>query len=353
MESLRSEAHDVFFGETGFRELSTFLKNKGYSKVFLLTDNNTQRDCLPVLIKNMPEAAEWEQLAMTPGEANKQVSSCIPLWQTLSDKGADRSSILINLGGGVVTDLGGFVACTYQRGIDFINIPTSLLAMVDASVGGKTGVDLGSLKNQVGIIRQPQMVLVDSVFLATLEKRELYSGFAEMLKHGLIQDKAYWENLTQRSPEEVDSADIAHSVQIKNEVVIQDPTEKGLRKILNFGHTLGHAIESYFLTNEELPTLLHGEAIAAGMILEAHLSTEVCELSQESCDQIKHGFLNYFPKVAFDPKQIKAIKSLMRHDKKNAFGTVKFALLNAIGAATYNCEVSDSLIDAAFEYYKD
>ncbi|SFR46457.1 3-dehydroquinate synthase [Robiginitalea myxolifaciens] len=352
MESLRSDAHDVFFGSNGFQELSAFLEKKGYSKVFLLTDTNTRRDCLPVLLEHLPEAATWELLEMAPGESNKQVSACIPLWQALSDKGADRKSILISLGGGVVTDLGGFVACTYQRGIDFINIPTSLLAMVDASVGGKTGVDLGSLKNQVGIIRQPEMVLVHSQFLKTLEKRELYSGFAEMLKHGLIQDQGYWENLITRKPEDIGIADIAHSVQIKNQVVIQDPTEKGLRKILNFGHTLGHAIESYFLTAENLPTLLHGEAIAAGMILEAHLATKVCQLPSEACDQIKNGFNQYFEKVAFEPEQITAIKSLMSHDKKNAFGTVKFALLETIGGATYNCEVSDSQLDAAFEYYK-
>ncbi|MCL4152909.1 UNVERIFIED_CONTAM: hypothetical protein GTU68_035655, partial [Idotea baltica] len=215
---------------------------------------------------------EYEIIEIESGEINKTIETCVGVWEALSELGADRKSILINLGGGVLTDLGGFVASTFKRGIAFINVPTTLLSMVDASVGGKTGVDLGSLKNQVGVINQPVMVLVIPDFLDTLEERQLESGFAEMLKHGLIKDRQYWDDLKMVSTLSEMKDHILKSVEIKNEVVLIDPTEQGLRKILNYGHTLGHAIESYFLASQEKSTLLHGEAIAIGMITEGYLS---------------------------------------------------------------------------------
>src|SRR5690606_10460310 len=208
----------------------------------------------------------------------KNIKTCLKVWEALSEADADRKSLLINLGGGVPTDLGGFVASTFMRGIDFINIPTTLLSMVDASVGGKTGVDLGPLKNQIGLINQPQMVLVFPNFLRTMDPRELKSGYAEMLKHGLILDAEYWKQL-RKGGDFTKAAAIQRSIALKNKVVLEDPREMGLRKILNFGHTLGHAIESHCLERPDRETLLHGEAIAIGMILEAYLSHRLTGLS--------------------------------------------------------------------------
>ncbi|MDB4609383.1 3-dehydroquinate synthase [Flavobacteriaceae bacterium] len=294
-----------------------------------------------------------EIISIEAGEENKHIETCLGVWEALSELGADRKSLLINLGGGVVTDLGGFVASTFKRGIDFINIPTTLLSMVDASVGGKTGVDLGVLKNQVGVIINPKMVLVDQHYLKTLPAEEYRSGYAEMLKHGLIEDEAYWKTLSNFkniSTEEIASF-IHHSVNIKNNVVLEDPYEHGLRKILNFGHTLGHAIESYCLTNENKKTLLHGEAIAIGMILEAFLAKELTQLSSEECDEIKTVFNSIYPAVKFSPKEINEIIELLQYDKKNSHGKIKFVLLESIGKAIIDIEVSNELLLSSFEYY--
>jgi 3-dehydroquinate synthase len=256
------------------------------------------------------------------------------------------------LGGGVVTDLGGFIASTYMRGISYINIPTSLLAMVDASVGGKTGVDLGALKNQVGIINEGVMVGIDTSFLSTLPQNEMVSGFAEMLKHGLIYDKAYWNTLTNLENLDISDLDrlIYESVVIKNKVVSEDPTEQGLRKILNFGHTLGHAIESYFLEHSEKTPLLHGEAIATGMILEAYLSIKTCGLSKNEFETVTEGILKTFTKISITKEDQKIIIDLLKHDKKNSHGVVKFVLLEAIGKPKIDCVVSNELIFEAFAY---
>ena len=239
-----------------------------------------------------------------------------------------------------------------MRGIDFINIPTTLLSMVDASVGGKTGVDLGSLKNQIGLINQPRLVLVFPEFLRTLDPRELKSGYAEMLKHGLILDEQYWKEL-----HDVDSftrADqIQRSIALKNDVVLKDPREMGLRKILNFGHTLGHAIESHCLESPDRKTLLHGEAIAIGMILEGYLSHVLTGLPRLSLEDIKDTFLGHFEKVEFGPQDIEAIIKLLKHDKKNSHGDINFVLLRAIGQAVTDVKVPGELFQKAFDYYRD
>ena len=291
-------------------------------------------------------------LEIQSGEENKHIQTCLQIWEDLSNLDGDRKSLLINLGGGVLTDMGGFVASTFKRGIDFINIPTTLLAMVDASIGGKTGVDLGSLKNQIGVINQPQMVLIFPEFLTTLDPRQIKSGYAEMLKHGLIKDKDYWGDLTKKS-NFTDASCIQRSIAIKNDVVLQDPTEQGLRKILNFGHTLGHAIESYCLENHDRKTLLHGEAIAIGMILEGYLSHELRGLSKLSLDEIKKSFLRFFDKVDFTEDDIDSILQLLKYDKKNSHGNVNFVLLQAIGEAVIDIEVPEELFQKAFAYYKE
>jgi 3-dehydroquinate synthase len=248
--------------------------------------------------------------------------------------------------------MGGFVASTFKRGIDFINIPTTLLSMVDASIGGKTGVDLGALKNQIGVINQPQMVLVFPEFLKTLDPRQVTSGYAEMLKHGLIMDAEYWQNL-KTDGNFTEASCIQRSIALKNEVVLEDPTEKGLRKILNFGHTLGHAIESYFLENPNKKTLLHGEAIAVGMILEGYLSHELKGLPKLSLLEIKDVFLQYFGRVEFDENDISAILKLLKYDKKNSHGDVNFVLLQSIGTAVTDVKVPVELFYKAFAYYRE
>ncbi len=260
---------------------------------------------------------------------------------------------MVNLGGGVITDLGGFVASTYKRGIDFINVPTTLLAMVDASVGGKTGVDLGSLKNQVGVFSTPKMVLIDSVLLRTLPVKELRSGWAEMLKHGLISDRAYWQLLRDTSfpPDRTLDPLIYRSVQLKNQVVSEDMEEAGPRKILNFGHTLGHAIESYYLSHSKLPALLHGEAIAIGMVTEAYLSYRLEGLPEPALQEIKEVFGNIYGTVSISESDQKAIFDLMIHDKKNTHGKINFVLLTTIGNAVWDREVPLPLLEEAFLFY--
>lgn len=353
MNTIQTDTHAVYFEDAATMALRDHISQEPYSKIFVLTDTNTSRHCLPELLRWIPEAASWTHLEMEAGEAHKQIGSCTKVWEGLSAGGADRQSLLVNLGGGVVTDLGGFVASTYQRGIRFINIPTSLLSMVDASVGGKTGVDLGPLKNQVGVINQPEMVLICKEFLSTLDPREVRSGFAEMLKHGLIRDAAYWQELAAlKSP--VDAvAHIRHSVALKNEVVQKDPTEKNLRKILNFGHTLGHAIESHFLGHPDLDTLLHGEAIAIGMIAEAFLATRVCGLPKQQAGEIREVLLSHYPRVVIPEAHRPEILQLLIHDKKNTHGKVLFTLLEEIGKATYNQEVPADLLEASFDYYAE
>lgn len=351
METVSASTYDVHFTEVAKATIRQFLKNSSYSKVFVLVDSNTKRYCLNSF-KEIIASDVDEVIEIKPGEEHKDIATCLKVWQELSDLGADRKSLLINLGGGVVTDLGGFVASTYKRGIDFINIPTTLLSMVDASIGGKTGVDLGALKNQIGIINLPKMVLIFPDFLKTLEKRQLISGFAEMLKHGLISDANYWTTLI-KAKNFSDTSYIQKSISIKNEVVQQDPTEQGIRKKLNFGHTIGHAIESYFLENPKLETLLHGEAIAIGMIIESYFSHKLCGLSMVDLNEIKNVFLKSFKKVSFSKTDIEVIINLLKHDKKNTHGVVNFVLLQEIGVTILDATIPDDLFAEAFAYYKE
>jgi len=314
-------------------------------------DEHTNEYCCSKFLPHIATEIPIEIIEIGAGEELKNISTCSEIWSILSDLGADRKSVIINLGGGVISDLGGFIASTFKRGIDFINVPTTLLGMVDASIGGKNGVDLGNLKNQIGVINVPKMVLIDTDFLETLPLNQMRSGLAEMLKHGLIYDKNYWTqflDLKEIDSEELDNL-IYRSIEIKNEIVQQDPTENGIRKALNFGHTLGHAIESYFL---ETPTpLLHGEAIAIGMILESYISREKNLISSEEFQQIKYTLNHLFEKVVFTDTAIESIQKLLIHDKKNEYGKVQFALLNGLGKCKINESVSNDMIISSFEDY--
>jgi 3-dehydroquinate synthase len=354
MKSIQTKSAIIHFNSNVYSELNNHIKVTNPSSIFILVDTNTHEYCLPQFLSNLESNdIVVEVMEMPEGEDHKTIDICTGVWEALSEYHADRKSLMINLGGGVVTDLGGFVASTYMRGIDYINVPTSLLAMVDASVGGKTGVDLGSLKNQIGVISEGSMVLIDTSFLATLPQNHMVSGYAEMIKHGLITDRKYWDTLTQLEKLDISDLDqlIYDSVIIKNKVVTEDPTEKGLRKILNFGHTLGHAIESYFLENADKTPLLHGEAIAIGMILEAYLSNKTCNLSEHELQNICDGILKSFQKVQINQQDQEIIIRLLKHDKKNSHGKVNFVLLDAIGKPKIDCEVSNDLLFKAFHYY--
>lgn len=346
---IQTKHSEVHFGESCWKALNEWVAKNTYSKVFVLTDDNTQTHCLSYFEGKV--GFDFIPLSIPAGEENKHIHSCMSLWEALSSLGADRKSLLINLGGGVVTDLGGFVACTFKRGIDFINIPTSLLAMVDASVGGKTGIDLGPLKNQVGVIEEPKMVLVDSEFLKTLPENEYRSGYAEMLKHGIIQEPEYFDTLSSFLDRTAILPHIYHSVGVKAKVVSEDPYERGLRKVLNFGHTLGHAIESHFMVAPDKQRLLHGEAIAIGMVLEAYLSVKLNGFSMDDAKRIKHVFDTIYPKVDFDAATISDVCQLLTHDKKNEGGTVLFCLLKKMGAPVWDQVAPVEYIQEAFDFY--
>lgn len=354
METISGTNCSIYFGTSGYETLASILLPSKYSKLFILVDENTSQHCLPHFLSNLATEIEIEIIELEAGEIHKNIITCTEVWGALSELGADRKSIILNLGGGVISDLGGFVACTFKRGIDFINIPTTLLAMVDASVGGKNGVDLDHLKNQIGIIREPKAVLIDTHFLETLPQNEMRSGLAEMLKHGLIHDASYWnkfKNLKDLNTNHLEVL-IHQSIQIKNEIVSIDLREENIRKSLNFGHTLGHAIESYFLEENSQITLLHGEAIAAGMILESYLSKEKGLLSNDEYQEIKYIINDVFERVSFSNEAIQKIIELLDYDKKNEFGTNQFVLLEGIGKSIINQTIDNSLIYKAFNDYK-
>ncbi len=343
---------DFYFEEAGRDALEAYIEKFKPTKIIVLTDTNTQRFCLPIFQKQV--SFEFTNVNFKNGDVHKNIDTLTGIWKQLLSAGVDRKSLMINLGGGVVTDIGGFAAVTYKRGIDFIHVPTTLLGMVDAAIGGKNGINFESAKNQIGTIVQPAFIWIHPIFLNTLEQQEFDSGFSEMLKHGLIADADYWEALIHYSkhPDKQQLLDlIKTSVYIKNSVIRKDPTEKGLRKILNFGHTLGHAIESYLNYDKQHP-LSHGYAVAIGMVLAAYLSSKQTHLPLKTAVQIKQELNRIYPVINFSKTDIEAIINLLKYDKKNENGIVKFVLLTEIGKAVYNKEVFIEDIYEAFNFYK-
>tara|TARA_B100000530_G_scaffold85190_1_gene51849 strand:- start:298 stop:1359 length:1062 start_codon:yes stop_codon:yes gene_type:complete len=351
MNKIKANNYFVEFKQKGFDSLKKLIIDNNYSSIFIIADSNTKKHCLPVLIKKFSKSIKSELISISPGEENKTINSCQKIWKTLSDKGGDRKSLILNLGGGVITDMGGFIASTFKRGIDFVNIPTTLLSMVDASIGGKTGVDLGAIKNQIGVISNPKLVIIDTEFLKTLSEREFKSGYSEMLKHGLIYDTVYWNNISNILNNGDLSTFIHKSIEIKNNIVLKDPYENRLRKVLNFGHTIGHAIESYFIEADHLIKLTHGEAIAIGMIVEASISVSKCSLKQSEANEIKSIFNSIFSKIKISDQDQENIISLMKFDKKNSHGNINFVLLNSIGEASIDNVVSVDQIKNGFDFY--
>jgi 3-dehydroquinate synthase len=349
MAVLESAGSTIHF-ETQLAPLMNIIEQGKYSKVFVFTDGNTSEICLPVFREMLDDFSEFDLIETDPGEENKNIDFCIGIWKTLLDFEADRKCLMINLGGGVITDMGGFIASTYKRGIHFINIPTTLLAQVDASVGGKTGIDIDNVKNMVGTFTLPQAVFIETTFLKTLPERELLSGFAEMIKHGLIADQDYYQALKTSDFKNPTAEAIFRSVEIKNEVVTTDPQEQNLRKILNFGHTIGHAVESYALSNNPMP-LTHGEAIAIGMVCEAYLSHSNSTLTAAELEDITTYMLSLYPAYTIVEESYDDLLALMQSDKKNENGQVMFSLLESIGHCGYNCVVITQDIKESLNYF--
>ena len=347
---IESTGYDVVFDDT-LRELANFIQAPNYTKVMILTDRNTSIHCLPVLQAAMPGFDGYDVIEVDPGEENKNIDFCVGIWKMMLDFGADRQSLLVNLGGGVVTDMGGFAASTFKRGIDFVQVPTTLLSQVDASVGGKTGIDLYHVKNIIGTFAQPKAVFISTRFLETLDKRQLVSGFAEVIKHGLISDRKFYEEVKGEDAAQLSLVHIKHSVSLKNEVVTQDPLEKGLRKTLNFGHTIGHAIESYSLANDANP-LLHGEAIAVGMICEGYLAHRLNGLTKAELDDVIHTFRTHFPDYRYEVEIYGQLLTLMKNDKKNAGDRIGFALISRIGECSIDVFVDEDLIKESLDFYR-
>ncbi|MPR34460.1 3-dehydroquinate synthase [Salmonirosea aquatica] len=329
--------------------LTEFLQGSDYSKILVITDSNTKKYCYDRLKGNLPKHFV---VSVPKGEANKTLTTCEKIWTAMTRAELDRHALVLNIGGGVVGDMGGFCAAVYKRGIDFIQVPTTLLSQVDASVGGKLGIDFHGFKNHLGVFTQPKRVLIDPVFLETLPWRELRSGFAEVVKHCLIADLAKWDEIRTRDMDEQDWSDlIAHSVAIKKKIVAQDPTEKGLRKILNFGHTLGHAVETHFLGKPPKQRLLHGEAIAVGMVMESYLAFRKKMIDRETLDQIEEFVFSVFGKADIQRSDMDAIVSLTRQDKKNRDREVRFSLLKGAGNCAYDIVVSPKAMQGAISYY--
>lgn len=349
MNKLDSAGHSIYF-ETQLGPLKEIFESGKYSKIFVFADSNTSELCLPLFREMLEDFNNFDLIETDPGEENKNIDFCIGIWKTLLDFDADRKCLMVNLGGGVITDMGGFVASTYKRGIDFINIPTTLLSQVDASVGGKTGIDVDNVKNMVGTFTLPQAVFIETAFLKTLSERELLSGFAEMIKHGLIVDRNYYNELKNSDYLNIEAQAIYRSVEIKNEVVTEDPQEKGLRKILNFGHTIGHAVETYSLINDK-KSLTHGEAIAIGMICEAFLSQKNNTLNADDLNDVTTYISNLYPAYHIRTDSFTKLMEFMQSDKKNENGQIMFSLLSSIGKCDYNCRVSESDILDSFAYF--
>ncbi len=349
MKEFQFKDFSIYAGSDVLEILLENLIEHSYSRVFVLMDENTKKYCLPKISKYL---FDIYPIVIPSGEQHKTLATAQVIWNELFKQNADKNSVLINLGGGMVGDIGGFCAAIYKRGIEYINIPTTLLSMVDSSVGGKTAVDFYHIKNSLGVIQQPKSVYIFPDLLNTLPLPELRNGFAEMLKHGLIADDDYWQELLGVTEYELPrlASLINGSVKIKMKIVKKDMFEIRDRKRLNFGHTIGHAIEAYSLKNDKVP-LKHGEAVAIGMVCESYLSKIKSGLSGKELQHISQVILSRFPKYSMRNILSPELIKIMRQDKKNSNDTLQFTLLRTIGKSTVNQECSEYEITAALNYY--
>ncbi|MFN7117160.1 MAG: 3-dehydroquinate synthase [Saprospiraceae bacterium] len=355
MEILQLSDYHIYIG-TVAESLTQYLNGKKYSRYIVLCDENTEKHCLPILEKHFPNL-DFLTVKIPDGEAYKNIDTCQSIWRQLMVAGIDRKALMLNLGGGVIGDMGGFCASTFKRGIDFVQIPTTLLSQVDASIGGKLGIDFASVKNSIGLFCNPKAVLIDPEFLKTLSKRELRSGFAEIIKHALIADAAQWQEIeklevgSQMSEEGNWEKFIVPSLKIKQRIVEEDPFEKGIRKALNFGHTIGHAVESLFLESDE--PLLHGEAIAIGMVCESWLSHKILGLPQENLQSITTFLTKWYGRRHISEKDFGILLDLMQNDKKNERDRINFTLINPIGNCVIDQYADAEAIFESMRYYND
>ncbi len=348
MQTLKLHDYTIFIGDLG-QPLRSLASEGKYTKIAVLADENSRRHCLPLLAQNAD--FEFDVIEIPAGEMHKNLDICRLVWQEMMRLYLDRHSLMINLGGGVVGDLGGFCAATYFRGMDFVQVPTTLLAQADASIGGKLGIDFNLVKNSIGVFQNPKAVLVEPAFLKTLPERELRSGFAEIIKHALIADAALWQDLQSLTDlRQVNwESCLTTSLQVKQSIVETDPLEKGIRKALNFGHTVGHAVESFSLQSEQ--PLTHGEAVALGMICESWLSHRQAGLPEAELEKIVAFLRHFFSPYLLKTNDLPQLLNLMKMDKKNIGGRVNFTLLPAIGEAQIDQFCEEKLVRECLEFY--
>lgn len=336
------------------RDLVNAIAECEHDKIFILTDQTTHDMCLPKL-QNFLCLKGAQSIVIKAGDTNKTLDSLAEVWTALSQGGATRHSLMINLGGGMVTDLGGFAASTFKRGIDFINIPTTLLAMVDASVGGKTGINFGGLKNEIGVFSDSKFVIINTQFLDTLDYDNICSGYAEMLKHGLISDNKHWAELVGFNLAQPDLAQlqrmVAESIKVKERIVTEDPHEHGIRKALNLGHTVGHALESFAMKHGR--PVLHGYAVAYGMVCELYLSARKTGFPTDKMHQTVRFILDHYGRLPYTCDDYPELLELMRHDKKNTSGIINFTLLGGIGDIRINQTATKEEIEEALDFLRE
>jgi len=345
MSTIKSTSYHIHIEKNGYEALNTFLSKKEYSKYIIICDENTIEHCLSRLLFNCDMLTTAEIIELESGEKNKTLETCMQVWGALTDMGADKKSLIVNLGGGVISDLGGFVASTFKRGIDFINIPTTLLAMADASVGAKTGVDFEGIKNHIGTIYEPKGVFINIAFLETLSERHIKNGFSEIIKIALIADADFWKKIKKiKKLEAFYSEDIiTKAIELKNKIVKKDMYEKNIRKSLNFGHSIGHAVESAILKQEK--DMLHGEAIALGMLVESEIAHQLRFISKAELNSISSYIKTVFKNKSLTNPSKKLILSYLKHDKKNEGASLCFALPSPIGKYKLQCGVTSEIIE--------
>jgi 3-dehydroquinate synthase len=346
----------VIISEDIRKELQHFLAENHYDKIFVLTDTHTYKLCFPV-IQPLPAIEQATSIVIEAGDTNKNIEQLSIVWEALSSNGASRDSLLINLGGGMITDLGGFAGATFKRGLHTLNIPTTLMASVDAAAGGKTGINFNGLKNEIGSFYLPDFVLIDCIFLQTLDRDNLLSGYAEMIKHGLIGSESILNKLLAYDIEETEvnliilNELVKESVAIKNLIVAEDPKEKGIRKALNLGHTIGHAFES--LSFEKKRPVLHGHAVAAGLVAELYLSYQCCGFPLETLRHTVNFIKTNYPPFFYDCDDYEALYELMTHDKKNRDGIINFTLLAQPGDIRINQQSDKEKIFESLDFYRE
>ncbi len=337
----------IIFTDDLPKDMAVLLRAYPPEKVFLSSESTVES----LWVKDDPLWESIPRVVIPAGEENKKMASVEKIWTFLSRAGADRKSLLINIGGGMLTDLSGFAASTFKRGMGFINIPTTLLSQVDASVGGKTGINFDGLKNEIGTFREPVAVVIDTRFLKTLDDTNFRSGYAEMVKHGLIFSPEHLDELIAFDTEKIDynqlQTMVRHSVEVKKHFTENDPFEKNIRKALNFGHTVGHAIESRAM--EKGTPVLHGYAVAWGMVAELYLSAKACGFPEDQLHRSCNWLNGFYGRPPLEPGDFDRLWELMHHDKKNENNLVNFTLLSAIGQFEINRNCSRELVMEALK----